>query len=57
MSTGLGLLGIPSRDFWAMTPRELAAAIGGRLGVAQSAQPIQLSDLHDLMHRFPDDNR
>lgn len=57
MATGLGLLGIPSRDFWSMTPRELAAAVRGRLDVAPSAKPIQLSDLHDLMRRFPDDNR
>jgi uncharacterized phage protein (TIGR02216 family) len=28
MAFGLGILRLPPRDFWAMTPRELAAATG-----------------------------
>ncbi len=57
MATGLGLLGIPPHDFWAMTPRELAAAIRGRLGTAAQPQPLVRRDLDDLMHRFPDDSK
>ncbi|OXS99446.1 hypothetical protein B7H23_14935 [Notoacmeibacter marinus] len=28
MRIGLGVLHLPPREFWAMTPRELAAAMG-----------------------------
>ena len=32
MAFGFGRLKLSSRDFWAMTPRELAAAVEGLLG-------------------------
>lgn len=53
MATGLGLLGLSSKDFWAMTPRELAAAIRGRLG-PQPASPPGKADMRAMMQRFPD---
>ena len=49
MELGLGVLRLPPRDFWAATPRELAAA----LGVAQR-QPLTRGSLDQLMQRFPD---
>ena len=39
MSVGFGLLGLASKDFWAMTPRELAAAIRGRIGPQLGGPP------------------
>ena len=52
MQFGLGVLRLPPRDFWAMTPRELAAAWGAVLG--GSATPLGRRDLETLMERFPD---
>lgn len=54
MATGLGLLGIPARDFWAMTPREYAAAVRGRLGPLVPDSRLARGDLDALMRRFPD---
>lgn len=54
MATGLGLLGISARDFWAMTPRELDAALRGRFGDRSAAAPFARGDLATLMKRFPD---
>ena len=34
MAAGFGLLGLAPAAFWAMTPRELAAALRGRFGPA-----------------------
>ncbi|TCT07622.1 putative phage protein (TIGR02216 family) [Aquabacter spiritensis] len=51
MHAGLGLLRLPPDQFWRMTPRELAAALGG--GAAPGgglARPA----LDALMRRFPD---
>jgi uncharacterized phage protein (TIGR02216 family) len=53
MSAGLGTLRLPPASFWAMTPRELAAALEGLHGPATTA-PLRRSDLDDLMRRFPD---
>lgn len=55
MATALGLLGLSPRDFWAMTPREYAAAVRGRFGAAATEAPLIRSDLSALMNRFPDD--
>jgi len=52
MAFGLGRLGLSSRDFWAMTPRELAAAIEGKLG--RPATPLDRAALDGLIARFPD---
>jgi len=51
MRAGLGLLRLSSRDFWAMTPRELLAATGlDRTG----SGALGRADLASLMTRFPD---
>ena len=53
MAAGLGRLRLPPAHFWAMTPRELAAALRGGLGL--SANPaLARADLTRLMARFPD---
>ncbi len=54
MRAGLGLLRIAPRDFWAMTPRELAAALDGLMGRGGMAKPLGRQGLADLMRRYPD---
>ncbi len=54
MAAGLGLLGLPPPTFWAMTPRELEAAIRGRLGLDAPVSAPRRHDLQQLMQRFPD---
>ena len=52
MALGFGRLALSSAAFWAMTPRELAAAaeaLGGRRVV-----PPDRTTLAALMQRFPD---
>jgi uncharacterized phage protein (TIGR02216 family) len=49
---GFGVLRLSSRDFWAMTPRELNAAFEGAYG-RRSAAP-RLADFAALMAAFPD---
>jgi uncharacterized phage protein (TIGR02216 family) len=48
MQLGLGVLRLSPREFWAATPREIAAAFGG--------PPPQLprAGFEDLMRRYPD---
>lgn len=53
MAAGFGLLGLSPPTFWAMTPRELAAALQGRLGPLRS-EPISRGDLAGLQARYPD---
>lgn len=52
---GLGILRLESTAFWALTPREFAAAARAILGPPQAstARPTR-RDLADLMARFPD---
>ena len=52
MAFGLGQLKLSPRDFWAMTPRELAAAAEGMLG--RVTEPIERAALAELMNRYPD---
>lgn len=52
MTFGLGVLRLPARDFWALTPRELAAAWGAIMGPRSG--PLGRDDLNGLMERFPD---
>ncbi|MCX5519482.1 phage tail assembly chaperone [Kaistia defluvii] len=52
MAIGFGLLRLSSREFWALTPRELAAAIEGLTG--RTHAPMDRAGLDDLMRRFPD---
>lgn len=53
MAFGLGELRLAPKEFWAMTPRELAAAAHhlGRSSVA----PLTRVQLHALMTRYPDE--
>jgi uncharacterized phage protein (TIGR02216 family) len=53
MAAGFGLLGLSPAAFWAMTPRELAAALRGRLGPAGAGPPGK-EDIAALMRCFPD---
>lgn len=55
MALGLGLLGFPPAHFWSLTPRELEAAVSGRLGRSLASAPLVRADLCALMRRFPDD--
>jgi uncharacterized phage protein (TIGR02216 family) len=55
MEIGLGLLSLPPVVFWAMTPRELQAALTGRFGSVGRANRISRGDLDALMRRFPDE--
>jgi uncharacterized phage protein (TIGR02216 family) len=52
MAFGLGRLHLAPRDFWAMTPRELAAAAEG-MGGPRLAPPARAA-LEALMQRYPD---
>jgi uncharacterized phage protein (TIGR02216 family) len=54
MQAGLGRLRLTPDDFWALTPRELQAALGVPSG-GQGAVPLDRSGLAALMTRFPDD--
>jgi uncharacterized phage protein (TIGR02216 family) len=54
MTAGLGLLRLPPAVFWAMTPRELAAALRALSPAGLSALPLGRTELVDLMGRFPD---
>lgn len=51
MRFGLGVLRLSPRDFWAMTPRELASAWGAILG---DRGPLARTELDMMMERFPD---
>jgi uncharacterized phage protein (TIGR02216 family) len=53
MAIGFGRLRLSSGEFWAMTPRELAAAIDGLFGVR--GEPPGRAMLTELMARFPDE--
>lgn len=55
MAFGLGRLRLPSRAFWAMTPRELTAAVEGMVGPIPS--PLDRAQLDALVARYPDEDR
>lgn len=52
MAFGFGTLCLASRDFWAMTPRELAAAIEGVSG--RRAAAMDRAAFEALAARYPD---
>lgn len=54
MALGLGALRLSPSEFWAMTPRELTAALGPFAPSAAIDAPAR-ADLDALMARFPDD--
>jgi uncharacterized phage protein (TIGR02216 family) len=51
MAFGFGVLRLSSRDFWRLTPRELASAVRALHG---EPAPLTRDALHDLIARFPD---
>ncbi len=53
MSIAFGRLGISPKNFWAMTPRELAAALEPICGGVPGATLTQ-PGLAELMARYPD---
>lgn len=52
MELGLGRLGRSAEEFWAMTPKELEAAIAGAIG--RAPRPLPRTALDELMQQFPD---
>lgn len=54
MALGLGILGFSPAHFWSLTPRELEAALSGRVGLSASPAGFTRSNLSALMRRFPD---
>ncbi len=52
MRLGFGVLRLSSREFWGLTPRELAAAFEGIAGRRTTAP--DRNALGKLMERFPD---
>jgi uncharacterized phage protein (TIGR02216 family) len=54
MAAGLGLLRLSPADFWAMTPRELDAALRGLIGPLGDGGPLPRAALARLMARYPD---
>lgn len=55
MAAGLGALRLAPSVFWAMTPRELDAALKGAFGHV-AASPMARGDLAALMAAYPDRN-
>ena len=55
MRAGLGVLRLPPDAFWRMTPRELAAALGGLTAVGPD-RPNRTT-LDEMMSRFPDTDK
>lgn len=54
MAFGLGVLRLRPSDFWAMTPREFAAAFAGAMPQPMRNVPMPRDALAALMKRFPD---
>jgi uncharacterized phage protein (TIGR02216 family) len=54
MAAGLGALRLAPPVFWAMTPRELEAALRGAFGGTHHAEPMSRAELAALMDAFPD---
>ena len=54
MAFGLGVLRLAPAHFWAMTPRELDAAVRGRLGPPADTLTPSRAALDALMRRYPD---
>lgn len=55
MAAGLGVLRLEPRAFWAMTPRELEAALHGVFGTSGVNDPPTRGEMQKLMQRFPDE--
>jgi uncharacterized phage protein (TIGR02216 family) len=55
MALAFGVGGLAPRVFWAMTPRELDAALRGRLGFGVHAHAPLRTEMAALMQRYPDE--
>lgn len=53
MQFGLGVLKLPPKHFWGLTPRELAAAFEAQSGRVRGAAP-ERERLDEMMQRYPD---
>ena len=56
MRLGFGVLRLSSKEFWGLTPRELAAAFEGVSGRARGGAPGR-DVLTGLMAAFPDEGQ
>ena len=56
MRLGFGVLRLGPREFWGLTPRELAAAIEGAGGRSRGRPPDR-STINRLMAAFPDEEK
>lgn len=54
MAAGLGVLRLAPEQFWAMTPRELQAALEGVFGSAAGTGAPSRGELEHLMENHPD---
>ncbi len=54
MAIGLGVLGLAPLVFWALTPKELDAALSGKFGARGVAGILSRGELGQLMQKFPD---
>ena len=54
MEIGLGVLGLTPAVFWALTPKELDAALRGKFGSGVAPQALSARDLSALMQQYPD---
>ena len=54
MRFGFGVLRLSPREFWGMTPRELAAAFAGQNGPRRGRAPRR-AELEALMTAYPDE--
>lgn len=54
MAIGLGVLGLCPQVLWAMTVKELEAALRGRLGAGVLEGPISRTEMGALIERYPD---
>ncbi len=52
MAVGFGRLRLAPAAFWAMTPREFAAAL--RVLVPERPAPVERTALSEMMRRYPD---
>jgi len=52
MAFGFGILRLSPREFWAMTPRELAYAIEA---ISGRSSPLDRETFSELMRKFPDE--
>ncbi|MHB1101392.1 MAG: rcc01693 family protein [Devosia sp.] len=56
MQFGFGVMRLSSRDFWGLTPRELASAFEALSGRSRTAAPGR-DVLAGLMAAFPDEDK